>query len=195
MRKLLIRLLCPPHRPKGHPPHVFNDLQGNEYYGWEGFEQMPPARANEIDDVLLQIDAGISRKMLEELSTAIMDTSTEATQAKDKKVLGRLLAKISLLAQELKARPKNIIPEECYYALAAICAVRKDEDPYTFDPTIQAEKMEAFRLAGRAGHDFFTATPAFRAYLSVARISEGALPSLLLSWTAQRQRIHQVLSI
>lgn len=196
MKKALLSIFgLLPKRPQGHPPFAFRDLEGKEYYAWSDFQQMPPARANEVDDVLLQVDAGISRTNLSAIADGITDAIQEAMQGKDNKAKGRALAKANLLANELKVRPARIIPEECYFALAAICAVRKDEDPYKFDPTIQAEKMAAFRLAGRAGHDFFTRTGAFARLAEVLHTSESGLVSLLPVWTREEARIRQVLAI
>ena len=51
--RFLARILrIAPRRPTGHPPFAFTDQQGRHYYGWEDFSKMPPARANEVDDVL-----------------------------------------------------------------------------------------------------------------------------------------------
>ena len=53
IRRFLARILrIAPRRPTGHPPFAFTDQQGRHYYGWEDFAKMPPARANEVDDVL-----------------------------------------------------------------------------------------------------------------------------------------------
>lgn len=196
MRLLLLKLFgLLPKRPQGHPPFAFRDLQGVEYYGWPDLQDMPPERVNQIEDVILQIDASISRHTLEAIADAMILNSGAALEAKDPKAKTLAIQKVMTLANELKMRPTNIIPEDCYIALAAICAVRKDEDPYTFDKTIQAEKMAAFRSAGRAGHAFFTQTGAFQNYVGAMRTTEDALKSFLVSWIYSQKRTEAALRI
>lgn len=196
MKLLLLRLFgLLPKRPQGHPPFAFRDLQGVDYFGWPDLQDMPPERVNQIEDVILQIDASISRHTLESIADAMILNGGAALEAKDPKVRTLAIQKVMTLANELKMRPTNIIPEDCYIALAAICAVRKDEDPYTFDKTIQAEKMSAFRSAGRAGHAFFTQTGAFRNYVGAMRTTEDALKEYLVSWIYNQKRTEAALRI
>jgi hypothetical protein len=190
IRRLLARLFrVAARRPTGHPPFAFTDQHGRHYYGWDDFAKMPPARANEIDDVLLQIDAGLSHSQLNVLSAAITSALSDAVEAKDPKVRNRHIAKASAIAMELQARPRQIIPRECYYALAAICAVRQDEDPAKFDALIQGEKMQTFREAAEAGHTFFTQQGAFARLLAVTHSSVDAFVQLSIGWTLTEARI------
>ena len=190
IRRFLARILrIAPRRPTGHPPFAFTDQQGRHYYGWEDFAKMPPARASEVDDVLLQIDAGLSHSQLATLATAIIDANTQAVEAKDPKVRNRHIAKSSAIAMELQVRPRQIVPRECYYALAAICAVRQDEDPDVFDATIQAEKMQTFREAAEAGSAFFTQQAAFVKLLGVTHSSVDAFVRLSIGWMATEARL------
>jgi hypothetical protein len=193
LRSILARWLrIAPRRPIGHPPFAFTDHQGRHYYGWEDFAHMPPARANEVDDVLLQIDAGLSNDQLRILSTAITSALTDAVEAKDPKVRNRHIAKANAIAMELQTRPRQIVPRECYYALAAICAVRQDEDPNVFDPTIQAEKMQTFREAAEAGHSFFTQQGAFEKLLAATHSSVDGFIRLSIGWIATEARLAAV---
>lgn len=190
LRATLARWLrIAPRRPSGHPPFAFTDHNGKHYYGWDDFAMMPPARANEVDDVLLQVDAGLSHTQLTTLSTAITSALTDAIEAKDPKVRNRHIAKANAIAMELQARPKQILPRECYYALAAICAVRQDEDPAKFDATIQAEKMQTFREAAEAGHAFFTQQAAFAKLLGVTHSSVDAFARLSIGWMSTEARV------
>lgn len=196
IRRFLARLFrIAPRRPTGHPPFAFTDQRGRHYYGWEDFAHMPPARANEVDDVLLQIDAGLSHAQLATLATAIVDANTQAVEARDPKVRNRHIAKSSAIAMELRARPRQIVPRECYYALAAICAVRQDEAPDVFDATIQAEKMQTFREAAEAGHAFFTRQEAFVRLLGVTHSSVDAFARLSIGWMATEARLTAMAAI
>lgn len=190
MRRLLAKILhISPRRPSGHPPFAFTDQHGRHYYGWADFAHMPPARANEVDDVLLQIDAGLSHAQLATLSTAIVSAITDGIEARDPKVRNRHLARASAMAMELQARPKQIVPRECYYALAAICAVRQDEEPGTFDAVLQAEKMQTFREAAEAGLSFFTQQEAFAKLLAVTHSSVEGFVQLSTGWLVTEARL------
>lgn len=196
MRKFLLQLFgLLPKRPKGHPPFAFLDQNGLEYYSWSDLSVMPPARVSEVEDILLQIDAGMSRKTLATVAEAIVVHVQDAMSANDKKQKALSLARVSFLATELLARPRSIIPQDCYYELAAICAVRKDEDPYTFDRQIQLEKVETFGLAGRAGLSFFTGTGLFKTILGASRSTVAGLRELQKSWTLQESLLRGVSSI
>ena len=189
MRKLLLHIFgLLPKRPQGHPPFAFRDTEGLEYYSWADLSEVPPARMNEVEDIMLQIDAGMTRKTLESIGEAIAFHTQEAMAASAPKVKGNALAKVSFLATELLVRGRKIIPEECFFALAAVSAVRKDEDPYTFDKSIHQEKIEAFRSAGRAGHAFFTGTGPFRTTLNASLSTEEGLRALHLSWIEEKAR-------
>jgi hypothetical protein len=196
MRLLLLRLFgLLPKRPAGHPPFAFRDEQGREYYGWPDLQDMPAERVNQIEDVILQIDASISKHALEAIADAMILVCGQALKAAKPEARDLAIQKVMTLANELKIRPTTIIPEDCYIALAAICAVRKDEDPYTFDKTIQAEKMRTFKDAGRRGHTFFTQTGAFRNYVGAMRTTEDALKSYLTSWIYNEKRTEAALRI
>lgn len=184
-----------PRRPQGHPPHVFTDHLGTHYYGWSDFANLPPARANEVDDIMLQIDAGLSHATLGQLSGAISDAISKAMELREAKAKTNALAKANALALELKARPSRIMPRECYYALAAVCCVRADEDPYAFDPSIQAEKMQTFREAAEAGHSFFTQSEAFAKLLGVTHCSSEGFSRLSIAWSAQEARTAAMLRL
>ena len=193
IRTFLARLFrIAARRPTGHPPFAFTDHKGRHYYGWDDFAKLPPARANEIDDVLLQIDAGLSHSQLATLSKGITEALSEAIEAKDAKIRTRHIAKANAIAMELEARPRQIVPRECYYALAAICAVRQDERPDTFDATIQGEKMQTFREAAEAGHAFFTHQGAFEKLLGVTHSSGAAFVRLSIGWMATEARIEAI---
>lgn len=196
IRALLAQLLrVAPRRPIGHPPFSFTDHLGVHYYGWDDFAKMPPARANEIDDILLQIDAGLSHAQLAALGVSICAALSDAIEARDPKARNRNIAKANAIAMELQTRPAQIVPRECYYALSAVCAVRQDEDPYKFDPTIQAEKMQTFRLAAEAGHRFFTQQEAFAKLLGVTHSSVDAFARLSIGWMQTEARLRAIQQI
>jgi hypothetical protein len=127
---------------------------------------------------MLWVDAGRPRKAVEDIGDAIRAQAEAAAGAKQQAERSKALAAIAALSQELLMRT-SLVPEECYYALAAATCVREDEsDPAVIDPAIHQDKIDTFRLAGRAGHAFFT-TPILKATLGVVYTTES-------NWKASR---------
>lgn len=181
---LLVRLA---RKKEGRPPYAFHDTQGRAYYAWADYADLPRRRRLLVDEVMLWIDAGRPRQSIEEIGEAIAKQAEAAAGAKQPSDRAKHLAAIAAMSKELLVRT-NLVPEECYYALAAATCVREDEgDPSVVDPAIHTEKIETFRSAGRAGHRFFT-TPTLRLLLGVAYTTEGNWQTLLMEWISQGGR-------
>ena len=196
MKRLLLRLFgLLPKRPQGHPPFAFHDQNGVEYYAFEHVGKMPPNRLAQVQDIMLQIDAGIMHKDAEALGEYIGGFIDEAAEAKDAKARTKALSKARFALNELVTRPRRIIHEEAYYALAAVSCVRKDEDPEVFDEAIHFEKVQAFRSAGRAGLRFFTSTPILATLLGASLTTKEGFAQLLTAWVQQEARKSAVLKV
>jgi hypothetical protein len=189
MKRLLLRIFgLLPKRPQGHPPFAFHDQNGVEYFAFEHVGKLPPNRLAQVQDIMLQIDAGIMHKDAEALGEFIGGFIDEAAETKDPKARNKALSKARFALNELVTRPRRIIHEEAYYALAAISCVRKDEDPEVFDEAIHFEKVEAFRSAGRAGLRFFTSTPILQTLLGASLSTKAGFAQLLTAWVQQEAR-------
>lgn len=196
MKRLLLRLFgLLPKRPQGHPPFAFHDQNGVEYFAFEHVGKMPPNRLAQVQDIMLQIDAGIMHKDAEALGDYIGGFIDEAAEAKDAKARTKALSKARFALNELVTRPRRIIHEEAYYALAAVSCVRKDEDPEVFDEAIHFEKVQAFRSAGRAGLRFFTSTPILATLLGASLTTKEGFAQLLTAWVQQEARRSAVLKV
>lgn len=196
IRRLLLRAFgLLPKRPEGFPPFAFRDQYGVEYFAWPDLSQMPPARVDEVEDIMMQIDANISRDNLAEIAEAISENIQGSMSAKTDKVRAAALAKANYLAVELLMRAKKVIPRECYYALAAVCCVRKGEDPYAFDAQTHAEKVDVFSKAAASGLFFFANTRPFATLLSASLSTEEGLRSLQKVWIAEAARRATILSV
>jgi hypothetical protein len=196
MKHLLLRLFgLLPTRPNGHPPFAFRDQNGTEYYAFEHVGKLPPNRLAQVQDIMLQIDAGIMHKDAEALGDFIGGFIDEAAEAKDPKARTKALSKARFALNELVTRPRKIIHEEAYYALAALSCVRKDEDPEVFDEAIHFEKVEAFRSAGRAGLRFFTDTPILVTLLGALLSTKAGFTQSLSAWVQMEARRNAVLKV
>ena len=183
------------HRPSGFDgmTFAFLDPDGNEYYTWPDVASMPAIRVKELEALMLMVDAGQPRSGILQLSDAIVKRANDVVQGKGK-VKEEAASAIAVLARELTFRHREIVPEEAYYALAATCCARKDENPHTIDRPSHQRKMEAFRAGGQAGHAFFLACPPFRLLLGTSLATESALLELRSGWTQQNNRLQAVLS-
>jgi hypothetical protein len=194
IRRLAIRLLLRLTRQiPGFPPFAFHDPQGRAYYAWPDIAEMPQRRVQEIEAIMIWIGAGQAKQNLEEIGSAIMKHCEQAAEAKQKE-RGTHMAAIAALTKELLMRGE-IIPEPLYYALAAACCVREDEDPAGFDKTIHLAKVEAFTTAGRAGVPFFTASPAFKTLLGVSLCTAEGLRQLQMEWLQREAHRRAVLKV
>ncbi len=168
-------------------------MGGNDYYTWADLASMPAVRQKHIERCLRFADAGISHKTLEALvDLAEGHLLVALRKGKD---ADKSLARVGHLLGELRNRPKDVIPEEVYYDLAALFVARKGEDPRTFDASIHADKVQALMAAGRAGEDFFMQPPAWRRLLGSMLTTAKAFEALSISWMAQRQRMQSLIDL
>lgn len=166
---------------------AFLDHDGNEYYTWPDIGSMPPVRFKEIQAQMVMVDSGTSNSILKEVSSVIIDKCNEGIKARgDAK--DEILATIAALTRELVFRKTNIIPEDAYYALAAVCCARADEDPRGLDRVIHEKKIEAFMAAGRAGNPFFQNSACLRQLIAASMCTLSAYQELRKIWTSQRER-------
>ena len=195
IRRIAARLLTYLAKQKpGRPPFAFHDNKGRAYYAWADFSELPRLRRLEVDTVMLWVDAGRPRKAVEEIGDAIRAQAEAAAGAKQQAERSKALAAIAALSQELLMRT-SLVPEECYYALAAATCVREDEsDSAVIDPAIHQDKIDTFRLAGRAGHAFFT-TPILKATLGVVYTTESNWKRLLMEWAREQARHEAALKV
>lgn len=174
-------------RPDGFDGMEFAYLmQGHEYYTWSDISKMPAVRQKHIERALKYADAAIGAETLDalcEMAEEHLINGMKRGKDGDKSLL-----RVGHILKDLRARPKEIIPEEVYYDLCATFVVRKGEDPRTFDPSIHTDKIRAITEAGRAGHDFFMHPPAWRKLLGSSLTTERAFGELQNAWTAQRLR-------
>lgn len=160
---------------------------GKDYYTWADLASMPAVRQKHIERALKFADAGIGEKTLE----AIVDMAEGhlLLALRKGKDADKSLARVGHLLGELRNRPKDVIPEEVFYDLAAIFVARQGEDPRVFDAAVHNDKVQALSAAGRAGEDFFTQPPALRRLLGSLLTTAKAFEGLSISWMAQRLRL------
>lgn len=201
--KLLFRLFGPSiHRylaagslrPSGFNgmEFAFSGLDGHAYYTWTDIGEMTPTRQKHIERCMRMSDAGIGQNTLDELcdlgEAAIMEAVKGGATAKKSNPLTRA----TYIFGEIRNRPRNVIPEEVYYDIAALFAVRDDEDPRSFDAGIHGQKIQMLRDAGAKGHDFFDKLSGFKRLLGSLLTTEHAFIELLSSWTAQRAHMEAI---
>lgn len=173
---------------------AFTDEEGREYYTWPDVSAMPLVRVKEVENQMMIADAGRSDTVRKEIGEAVAEQVAKGMQSKTLKAALEHFAAIGVLNKEAMFRKEAVIPEEAYYALAAVCAVRKDEDPAKLDRVIHGQKIETFRKAGRAGRPFFQASASFRQCLGLSLTTEAAFAALVSNWIAEAARIRAVIN-
>lgn len=181
-------------RPQGFDGMEYAYTMGSkEYWTWVDITSMPASRQKHIERALKFADAHISPETLDTLCTMMEEHL--AVGMKRGKDADKALLRVAHISQELRRRPKDIIPEEVFYDLCAIFVAREGEDPRTFDPAIHHEKVQAITEAGRAGHDFFTQPPALRRLLGSSLTTAQAFADLQTSWMAERLNLKALVSL
>lgn len=159
-------------------------IDGTDYYTWADLSMLPAARQKHIERCLKFIDAQISEEVLDQhLDLLEQHLAAGMKRGKD---ADKSLLRAAHITQELRRRPKDIIPEEVFYDLCALMVACDGEDPRTFDPAIHTKKIEKITAAGRAGHDFFTRPPGLRLLLASLPHGGRSFANMLISWTEHR---------
>lgn len=181
-------------RPKGFDgmEHAFSGPDGRAYYTWLDIGEMTPVRQKHIERCLKFSDAGIGEKTLAQLCTLGEEANMEAMKASKTPERSKAHSRVAFIFGELRNRASTVIPEDEYYDMAAIFAIREDEDPRGFDVTIHGQKIAMLKAAGKEGHDFFAALPGFKRLLGSLLTSEAAFVELLSAWAVQRSRMQAV---
>ncbi len=178
-------------RPKGFTGMevAFSGTDGRTYWSWQDIGEMTPIRQKHIERCLKMADAGIGEKMLNELCDMGEAANMDAMKATKADLKSKAHSRIAYIFGEIRNRPTNVIPEEVYMDMAALFAVREDEDPRTFDPAIHGQKIEMLTKAMKEGHDFFGKLPALKTLLGSLLTTEAACIELLSAWAATRARM------
>lgn len=171
---------------------AFSGLDGHAYYTWTDIGEMTPTRQKHIERCMRMSDAGIGEKTLDELCDLGEAANMDALKEQDKGKRSKVHSRVAYIFGEIRNRPKNVIPEEVYYDIAGIFAVRDDEDPRSFDAGIHGQKIAMLKGAGMKGHDFFDKLSGFKRLLGSLLTTELAFIELLSSWTAQRAHMEAI---
>lgn len=178
-------------RPKGFDGMEFAYVMGgHDYYTWPDISKMPAVRQKHIERAMKFADAGIGSETLEKLCE--MAEGHLVAGMRKGKDSDKSLSRVGHILQEIRNRPKHVIPEEVYYDLCAIFVARKGEDPWTFDAAIHADKIRKITEAGRAGESFFTQPPALRRLLGSLLTTASSFDELQRSWIVQRLRMQSL---
>ena len=178
-------------RPKGFDGMsvAFSGTDGRSYWTWQDIGSMTPVRQKHIERCLKMADAGIGEKTLTALCDLADAANMEAMKATKADVRSKAHSRVAYIIGEIRNRPSQVIPEEVYMDMAAVFAVREDEDPRKFDAAIHGQKIEMLTKAMKDGHDFFGVLPALKMLLGSLLTTEAACIELLSEWAAQRARL------
>lgn len=197
-KRISKRLAANHYRPITHKDMTFAFVgeDGHHYYAWQNFGEMPVNRVKSIEAVMLMLDSRMSDKDIASISDDMQKLIQDGVIAsKGQNEKADACAKLMILAQELKYRAKDIIPEDLYYDLAAYCVVREDEDPTTTDRTIHVQKYKMLQDAGRRGGAFFLSMPIFGDLLGASLTTEAGLLRLLPKWRMRAERRQMVSTV
>ncbi len=162
-------------------------IDGVDFWTWVDLSAFPASRQKHVERCLKFAEAHISDATLDTMCDHLEEALSQGM--KRGKDADKALLRCAHITQELRKRPKDVIPEDVFYDLCALFVARKGEDPRAFDPAIHTEKIALITAAGRAGHDFFTHPPELRRLLVSSSGTVKSFADLLISWTAHRIRM------
>lgn len=183
-------------RPKGMEGlvYAFSGTDGKAYYTWRDVGDLPAIRTKRIEEYLVWIDAKTTKKSIAQVVDDVTKQLPNVIEPKSAADRSKNAAKIGAYLQEMLIRSESIVPEELYYAMAAVCVVREDEEPAGLDDVIHDQKIAMLRAAGKAGGAFFQQVPPFKQLFKAWLTSAEGFGELLISWTMERERVRAIRS-
>lgn len=209
-RRIQRQLAANSMRPRGFDgmQFAFSGTDGMAYYTWQDVSEMPPCREKQIERAFQMANAGIGSKTLTELCEMAEVANMNQLKATKPEERSRHGSRVAFLLGEIKNRPTEILPEECFFDMVAVMSVREDEDPRVFDTVTHGQKIEMLRAAGAMGYEMymighdpddpkkvFTKLPILQKSLGFSLTSESAFMELLSGWAAQRMRTQAIRAV
>jgi len=137
------------------------DANGKRYYSWSEFDQIPKCRISELQSFALFDDMKLTHETLSQIISACHELLEKSLVEKDAKKKTKMHAQLFALLEEITWRAQHDTPIDIVTNMAAILAVREDENPNKFSATTHDEKVEQFKTEERNGNFFFTMHKAF----------------------------------
>jgi hypothetical protein len=158
------------------------DSNGKRYYSWKDLEELPKSRANQLQNFAVFDDMKMTVENLFSLTDTIIEINHKLATEANQKIRTRLHAQIGALCAEMQWRSTEDTPIDIIMNIAAVLAVREDENPAKFSRIIQEEKVKQFGTEEGEGNFFFLNHRAIQALK----------PSLIMSAEELRQHLNNL---
>lgn len=165
-------------RDKGNKPdliYAFTDSEGNRYYTWQDGEMMPVCRLQALQNLVMHYEMHLAPREIVNVAQAIQNSVADTIKAKTDKERSLTAAKTNAYANELLIRQEYCVPTEIYIEMAAVYAVRHDENAEELSKVIQNEKIAQFTADINAGVDFFFRLPQLVLSTNLSKMSSAQL--------------------
>ena len=169
-------------RDMGSKPELlysFTDSKGNRYRSFAEDDMLPTCRYQALQNIIMHVELNLAPKQLDQLIEAIQTQTTKVMSAKDEKSRAKEGAKLAVYANEMSIRKEYCVPQELFVELAAIYAIRHDEQSDVVSALIQQEKVKQFTADIDSGVDFFFNIPKLRKFLNSLEMSTNVLQTYL----------------
>jgi hypothetical protein len=137
------------------------DSEGKRYLSWKDLESIPKSRANQLQNFAIFDDMKMTVENLFTLTNTLIEINMKAASETNMKVKARLHAQISALCAEMQWRTTEDTPVDVIMNIAAVLAVREDENPNVYSRIIQEEKVKQFEIEEDNANFFFLNHKAF----------------------------------
>lgn len=168
--------------------HLFIDMNGAQYYKFPKMLDLPLMRKGELTGYYTFMASGISGQEQDHIITTMKQALFEGLAKPE------IVAKVSALVHVMVERRRMCFHSELMLNIAAIQAVREDEDPVVFNKEIHMEKIVQFKkeISNSNAYFFFvklqlpvpidlsrTSQAEFTTLWHESEVAQAALPEIL----------------
>lgn len=163
---------------KDNLAYAFTDYQGYKYFTFTDQGHIPKVRYERLMNLTMWWEARVSPDTVDMIANAIIEAAEMSVTMPKLEERSKAISKAIVLANELKIRKDIGIPATIAHEMAAIWAIREDEDPTVINEQLHDEKVEMFAYETSQGRDFFLRMPMYMNHLNLWRVSRAELKKL-----------------
>lgn len=158
--------------------YAFTDYEGYKYFTFTDQGQIPKCRYERLMNLTMWWEARVSPATVDMLADGIIEAAELSLTAPKLEDRSKAISRAMVFANELKLRKDNGIPATIAHEMAAVWAIREDEEVGVINEQLHDEKVEMFAYETSQGRDFFLHMPMFMRHLNLWRVSRVELKKL-----------------
>jgi len=174
--------------------YAFTDFEGNRYFTWSDKGQIPKVRYDRLMELTIWWEARVAPETVDRMADGIIEAAELSLTGEKPEDRSKMVSKVIVLANELKLRKENGLPQVIANEMAAVWAIREDEDPEVINNQIHEEKVDMFAHETAMGRNFFFRLPRLMKHLDLWRVSRNELRKLFAESETKEKRMDLVMN-